>query len=48
MRLTFIFVFLANINGWVCVGVTGVLAVVFAIWNRMRILKEAKELHEEA
>ena len=46
--LTFIFVFLANINGWVCVGVTGVLAVVFAIWNRMRILKEAKELHEEA
>ena len=46
--LTFIFVFLSNINGWVCIGVTGVAAIVFAIWNRMRILKEAKELHEEA
>lgn len=43
--LTFIFVFLANINGWVCIAVTGVAAIVFAIWNRMRILKEAKELH---
>ena len=46
--LTFIFVFLSNINGWVCIGLTGVGAIVFAIWNRMRILKEAKELHEEA
>lgn len=43
--LTFIFVFLANINGWVCIAVTGVAAIAFAIWNRMRILKEAKELH---
>lgn len=45
--LTFIFVFLSNLNGWVCIGVTGILAVVFAVWNRMRILKEAVELHTE-
>ena len=45
--LTFIFVFLSNINGYVCVGVTGVLAIVFAIWNRRRILKEAAELHAQ-
>lgn len=46
--LTFIFVFLSNINGWLCVAVTGVGALAFAIWNRARILKEAKELHAEA
>ena len=45
--LTFIFVFLSNINGYVCVGVTGALAIVFAIWNRRRILKEAAELHAQ-
>lgn len=44
--LTFIFVFLANINGWVCVAITGAFALAFAIWNRSRIMKEAKELHE--
>lgn len=46
--LTFIFVFLSNINGFVCIGVTGIFAIAFAIWNRNRILKEAKELHAEA
>lgn len=46
--LTFIFVFLSNINGWLCVVVTGAGALAFAIWNRFRILKEAKELHSEA
>lgn len=46
--LTFIFVFLSNINGVVCVAVTGVAAFALALWNRARILKEAKELHAEA
>lgn len=46
--LTFIFVFLSNINGWLCVAATGVVAVALAIWNRARIIKEAKQLHEEA
>ncbi len=46
--LTFIFVFLSNINGWLCLGVTGVAAIAFALWNRARIIKEAKELHAEA
>ena len=46
--LTFIFVFLSNITGWLCVGVTGVAAIAFALWNRARIVKEAKELHAEA
>ena len=45
--LTFIFVFLSNLNGYLCVGVTGVLAIIFAIWNRSRILKEAAELHAQ-
>lgn len=43
--LTFIFVFLSNMNGWLCLGVTGVAALALALWNRSRILKEAKELH---
>lgn len=46
--LTFVFVFLSNINGWLCVGVTGAAAVALALWNRARIVKEAKELHAEA
>lgn len=46
--LTFIFVFLSTINGWLSIGVTGVGAVALALWNRMRILKEAAELHENA
>lgn len=46
--LTFIFVFLSNINGWLCIGVTGVAALALAVWNRARILKEAKELHADA
>lgn len=45
--LTFVFVFLSNINGWLCVGVTGAAAAL-ALWNRARIVKEAKELHAEA
>ncbi|MDY2777292.1 MAG: PTS transporter subunit IIC [Collinsella sp.] len=43
--LTFIFVFLSNINGMLCIGATGVGALALAVWNRARILKEAKELH---
>lgn len=43
--LTFIFVFLSNMNGWLCIGVTGVAAIALALWNRARILKEAAELH---
>ena len=46
--LTFIFVFLSNINGWLCIGATGIGALALAIWNRVRIVKEAKELHEAA
>lgn len=46
--LTFVFVFLSDLNGWLCIGVTGVVAVALALWNRARILKEAKELHEAA
>ena len=45
--LTFIFVFLSNLNGYLCIGITGVAAIVFAIWNRARILKEAAELHAQ-
>lgn len=45
--LTFIFVFLSDINGWLCIAVTGIFALVFAIWNRSRIIKEAAELHAE-
>lgn len=43
--LTFIFVFLSNMNGWLCLGITGAGALALALWNRSRILKEAKELH---
>lgn len=43
--LTFIFVFLSNMNGWLCLGITGAAALALALWNRSRILKEAKELH---
>ncbi|MBY4797558.1 PTS sugar transporter subunit IIC [Collinsella sp. AGMB00827] len=45
--LTFIFVFLGDMNGWLCLGVTGVGAAALALWNRSRILKEARELHDE-
>ena len=30
---------LSNLNGYLCIGITGVAAIVFAIWNRARILQ---------
>lgn len=31
--------------GWIGTGILGVIAIAMAVWNRSRILKEARELH---
>ena len=44
--LTWIIVRASSFLGIAGLGVTGVVALILAIWNRKRILKEAAELHE--
>ena len=44
--LTWIIVRASSFLGIAGLGVAGVIALVLAIWNRKRILKEAAELHE--
>lgn len=43
--LTWVITRSVSLAGPIGLGVTGVIAVVMAVWNRGRILKEAKELH---
>lgn len=38
--------FSLNKLGWIGTGIGGVIAVAMAIWNRMRIKKEAQLMHE--
>ena len=44
--LTWVIVRASSFLGIAGLGITGVIAIILALWNRKRILKEAAELHE--